>query len=163
MFLDALTKKKQNKMKIQEAINSFESLKKQANKKSEVKLYDKFLGILTGLRHRDFSVEELSDIENQLDSLGLNTTQENRKKHTTKALATFEEYLRNTFALTTKEYYSNLGVIYGSGIGVVIGVIFGERFGKSLGISFGIGFGMLIGLMIGRYMDHKAKAAGNTI
>ena len=147
-------------MTLQEAYNFFESLKIETTKKSEIKIYKKFLHILSELKIREFSKDEIQSIETELDRLNLKSIPENRKKYFKKALTKFEKYLKDTFSLTSKGYYTELGIALGMTWGVVAGVLIGERFEKSLGIAVGISFGMLIGLLIGRYMDSKAMAKG---
>ena len=150
-------------MTLQEAYNFFESLKTETTKKSEIKVYEKFLHILSELKIRALSQNEIHSIETELDSLNLESNLENRKNHFKKALTKFEKYLKDTFTLTTKGYYTERSIGYGVLFGVVAGVLFGERFEKSLGLSLGISIGMLIGAFIGRHMDSQAKAAGNML
>ena len=150
-------------MTLQEEYNFFDSLKTETTKKSEIKVYEKFLHILTELKNREFSKDEIQSIEMELDSLNLKSNPDNRKKFFKKALTKFENYLKDTFSLTSKGYYTNLSVSFGVLFGVVFGILIGERFEKSLGISFGICMGMFIGAFIGRRMDAQAKAAGNIL
>ena len=144
-------------MKLQEAYYFFESLKTETAKKYEIKIYEKFLHILNELKNREFSKDEIQSIETELDSLNLKSNPENRKKFFKKALTKFEKYLKNTFSLTSKSYYTNLGIALGSSFGILFGVVFLSSFERSLGISLGIIIGMLVGLTIGQSMDAKAK------
>lgn len=148
-------------MKLQEAYNFFESLRTETTKKHEIRVYEKFLHILSELKTREFTKDELRSIEAELDRLKSNP--ENKKKYFKKALSKFEKFLKDTFSLTSKGYYTERGVGFGALFGVVAGVLIGERFEKSLGISFGISIGMLIGAFIGRHMDSQAKVAGNML
>jgi len=150
-------------MTLQEAYNFFESLKTETIKKSEIKVYEKFVYILSELKVREFSQDEIHSIETELVSLNLASNPENRKKYFKKALSKFEKYLKDTFSLTSKGYYAKLGITLGSTFGVVLGVLIGERFERSLGISLGISIGMLIGIFVGRHMDSQAKAKGNML
>ncbi|MFL0352626.1 hypothetical protein [Xanthomarina sp. GH4-25] len=150
-------------MTLKDAINLFESLKTETTKKSEIKVYDKFLHILNELKNREFTTDEIQSIEEELKSLQLESNPENRKRFFKKALTKFENYLKDTFSLTTKGHYTNLSVSLGILFGVVFGVLIGQRFEKSLGLSLGICLGMFIGAYIGRNKDAKAKAAGNIL
>ena len=150
-------------MTINETYNFFESLLSQPNKKSDIKIYEEFLEILTHLKNRGLSEDEIQSIERELKSLNLKSNPENRKKYFKKALSTFEKYLKDTFSLTSKGYYAKLGITLGSTFGVVLGVLIGERFERSLGISLGISIGMLIGIFVGRHMDSQAKATGKML
>jgi len=150
-------------MTLQEANNLFKNLKNNATKNSEIKVYEKFLHILTALKDRTFTTDEIQSIEEELKSLQLESNPENRKRFFKKALTKFETYLKETFSLTTKGHYTNLSVSLGILFGVVFGLLLGERFEKSMGLSFGICLGMLIGSYIGRRKDDQAKAAGNIL
>ena len=150
-------------MTLKNALNFFESLKSETTNKSEIKVYGKFIYNLTALQHRGFSNDEIQALEMELDRLNLNSNPGNRKKFFKKALGKFETYLKDTFSLISKGYYTNLSVSLGILFGVVLGVLIGERFERSLGISFGICMGLFIGAYIGRRMDAQAKAAGNIL
>ncbi len=150
-------------MTLQEATNFFESLKTETTKTSETKIYEKFLHVLSELNYRAFSKDEIKSIERELDRLNLVSNPENRKKYFKKAFRKFEKYLKNTFSLTSKGHYTNLGITIGSSFGVLIGVLLLSSFERSLGISYGISFGLLVGMLVGRYMDSQVKAAGNLI
>lgn len=158
-----LTKKTLNTMTLQEAHNFFESIKTETSKKSEIKVYEKFLHILSELKIREFSDDEIQSIEAELDLLNIDSNPKNRNRYFRKTLSKFEKFLKDTFSLTTKGHYAELGIALGMGFGVVAGVLIGERTEKSLGISFGISFGLLIGILVGRHMDSKALAEGNVI
>jgi len=150
-------------MTLKDAITFFESLITETTKKSESKVYEKFVYNLTELRKREFSTDEIQALEVELDNLNLKSNPDNRKKFFKKALSTFQNYLKDTFSLTSKGHYTNLSVGLGVLFGVVFGVIIGERFEKSLGISFGICIGMFIGAFMGRRKDAQAKEAGNVL
>jgi len=150
-------------MTLQEAANFFESLKTETTHKSEIKVYEKFVYILSELKVRAFSKDKIQSIETELDSLNLASNPENRKKYFKKALGIFEKYLKETFSLTSQGYYTKMGVGLGSSFGILFGVVFLSSFERSLGITLGIIGGMFIGLTIGRTMDSQAKAAGNML
>jgi hypothetical protein len=150
-------------MTLQEAYTYFENLKTNSTETSEIKVYDKFLHILNSLKTRDFSEVEIESLETELDRLNLNSNPENKKKHFKKTLSDFKKYLKDSFSLTTKGYYTNLY----SGLGLVFGLLFGvailSNMERSLGISLGLIGGMVLGSIMGRNKDAKAKASGNII
>ena len=150
-------------MTLQEANNLFEGLSTETTQKSEIKIFDKFIHILTELRKRTFSKDEIQSLETELDNLNLESNSENRKKLFNKQLKEFKDYLKEKHSLVSAGYYTNIGVTTGVGFGIVAGVIIGERFEKSLGIAVGIGIGMLIGVIIGRSMDAKVLSEGRMI
>ena len=150
-------------MTLQEAYNFFESLKNETTKKYEIKVYEKFLYIITELKLRAFSKDEIQSIEKELDSLDLESNPKNRKKYFKKTLSKFETYLKDTFSLTSKGYYTNLFSGLGLSFGLLFGVAILSNLERSLGISLGLIGGMLIGLVIGRSKDAQAKATGKML
>jgi len=150
-------------MKLQEAQNLFESLKTVSTKKTEIKIYKRFLQILSKLSERNFTNDEIESIETELDNLNLDSKPEHRKKFFRKALQKFQKYLKEAFSLTQPDYYVTMGSALGVAFGPVLGVIAGQFFNGSLSISMGISLGLLIGTMVGIYLDSQAKAVGNII
>ena len=150
-------------MTINNAHDFFESLVSETTKKSEIKIYEKFLHILSELKIREFSNDQIESIETELDSLNLKSNPENRKKYFKKALSKFEKYLMDTFSLTSKGYYTNMGIGLGSSYGILFGVVFLSSFERSSGISLGMIIGMFVGLTIGRNMDSKAVLEGRVL
>lgn len=146
-------------MTLQNALDHFKNLESKTTKKSEIKIYRKFIQILTSLENSDLLDAEIQSIEQQLDVLHLKANTTNNKK----ALKQFQKYLKDTFSLTPKGYYTNLGIGLGSSFGIVFGIVVLSNFERTLGISFGIALGMLIGLVIGRNLDSQAKDAGKMI
>lgn len=144
-------------MTINTAHTLFETLESETSKKSELKVYTKFLHILSELKTRDFSEGEIKAVEKELDSLALEANPKNRKRYYTKALNKFETYLKDIFSLTTSGYYTGLGMV----LGMCFGLAAGSLIDRTMGVSSGLALGMLIGLCIGGYLDSKAKIAGN--
>jgi hypothetical protein len=148
-------------MTLNEAQSFFESFINETTNQSEIKIYTDFLDILTELKTRSFSKSEMQSIETKLDHLNLESPPENRKKHFRKALNKFKTYLKDTFSLTPKGYYTNLGIGLGSSFGIIFGIVILSSFERSLGIALGIPIGTAFGLIIGKSMDAQAEAAGN--
>ena len=146
-------------MTLKNALDHFKNLESKATIKSEIKIYRKFIQILTSLENSDLLDYEFQSIEQQLDVLQLNATTTKNNK----ALKLFLKYLKDTFSLTPKGYYTNLGIGLGSSFGIIFGIVVLSNFERSQGISFGIALGMLIGLVIGRNLDSRAKDAGKMI
>ncbi len=150
-------------MTLQESKNLFERLKNETTKKSEIKIYEKFLHILTELKAREFSKDEIQSLETKLDSLNLESGSENNIKFFKKAISDFAKFLKDTFSLTPKEYYTKLYGGLGLSFGLLFGTVFLSSWERSLGISMGLIFGMMIGALIGRNLDAKAMAEGRVI
>ena len=141
-------------MTINNTIIFFKSILTQTIKKSEIKIYENFIGILSDLKNRDLTKEQLRCIEEELENLKLKEIPENRKKYFRRKLNEFQKYLKDEFSLTTKGYYESIGMSMGMVFGISIGA---SIFGADSGVSTGLMFGMLIGFVIGRNMDSEAE------
>ena len=150
-------------MTLQETQNFFESLKTDTTNTSEIKIYERFLHMLSELETREFSKEEISILEMELDNLHLTSNHSNRKKYFKTALNKFETFLKNTFSLITKGYFTKRGAALGISFGIILGIVILSGWERSLGIAVGISLGMVIGLTIGKSMDAKAKTEGRVL
>ena len=140
-------------MTINNATNYFEKLLSQAIKKSEIKIYENFIGILSELKNRNLTEEQLRSIEVELGILKLKEIPENRRKYLRRKLNKFKIFLREELSLISEGYYTSIGMT----LGISFGIVFGTMFEETFGVSMGLGFGMLIGLIIGRTMDSQAE------
>jgi hypothetical protein len=158
-----LTNKALNNMTLQEAHKIIEGKRTEASSTSETKIYNKFLDVLEGLKSRTFTNDEIHSIERELDVLDLESNPRNKKRYFKKALNAFESYLKDTFSLTLKGYYTKLGMALGTTFGMLFGIVVLQSWERSMGISLGWIFGMLIGLAIGKSMDAKAETEGRAL
>lgn len=140
-------------MTINDATNFLESLLIQIEKKSEIKLYKNFIGILYDLKNRNLTKEQMRSIEEELELLKLKEIPANKKKYMTRKLSDFKKYLKQEFSLISEGYYTASGVALGTSFGIVVGSMFKE----TIGVSMGLGFGMILGLIIGKTMDLQAE------
>jgi len=143
-------------MTLNTASDFFKNLITETADKSEIRVYEKFMAILNDLKNKDLKVEQLRSIEEELDSLHLNEISENRKKHFKQKLTLFIKYLKETFSLISKGYYTAIGISLGMSFGVAFGAAFNS-------VSYGLIIGMLIGLLVGATMDTKAKKEGKVL
>ncbi len=150
-------------MTLNNAIHFFEKLVSETPNKSEIKVYEKFLHILNRLKSRTFSEQEMLSIEAELEFLYLESKPKNRKKHMKKALHEFETYLKDTYSLISKGYYSSLGMALGSTFGLLFGLVVLSHFERNLGVLLGSIFGMVLGMVVGRNLDAKAVAEGRAL
>lgn len=150
-------------MTLQEAFNFFESLNTKTTKKSEIKIYKRLLHVFSALKDRTFTTDEVQAIENELDRLNLDSNPENRKIFFKKVLNQFEKYLKDTYSLISKDYYTKRIGGLGLSFGILFGVVFLSSWERSLGISMGLLAGMVVGSLIGRSMDAKAVAEGRVL
>lgn len=140
-------------MEINEASEFFESLIAKTDKKSEIKIYTSFVGILYDLKNRNLNANQLQSIEEELNILELKSNPENKKRYFNKKLSKFKAYLKDEFSLITKGFYTVIGM----SLGISFGVTFGTIFKDTIGTSIGIAIGLLIGLIIGKYLDSEAE------
>ena len=150
-------------MTIKNAIDLFKGLETETTKKSEIRVYKEFIEILTNVENRTFTTSEVESLEKELDALELNSIVTNKKRHFKKALQHFKKYLKDTFSLITKGYYTALGITFGASTGLIFGIIFLSGLERSMGISIGISIGTFIGIIISSYLESQAKASGNLI
>ena len=75
----------------------------------------------------------------------------------------FENYLKETFSLTTAGYYTKLYAGLGLSFGLMFGVAILSNLERSLGISLGLIGGMVVGSIMGRNKEAEAKATGNIL
>ena len=154
-------------MSIQEALDVFKNLLAEAIQRREIRIYKKFIGLLSGLNKIELSKEQIQLIEQQLDDLKLKSRPDKMMKFYNKKYAAFEQNLRTKHSLSTEGYYTaiglSLGLSLGTGLGISFGAPFGDGVGISIGLSFGAGIGLIIGMLIGAHLDAEAKKNGKTI
>ncbi|MFD0992167.1 hypothetical protein [Tenacibaculum geojense] len=141
-------------MKIKETLDFFLNLKNNSVEKSEIKVFDKYIGILSDLKNRDLTQKQIESIELKLEILNLKTESEDRKKYLTKKLSEFEKFLKDNLALISDGHYTGYGMVFGMLIGVLTQLYFGIY--SMLG-------GMVIGMIIGAIMDSEAKKQGRVL
>lgn len=140
-------------MTINDTTSFLENLLTQTEKKSEIKLYKSFIGILYDLKNRNLTKEQLRSIEEELELLKLKEIPLNKKKYMRRKLDEFKKYLKEEFSLISEGYYTAIGLALGTSFGIVVGTMFKE----TMGVSMGLGFGMILGVIIGKTMDLQAE------
>ena len=143
-------------MTIDASNDFFKNLITETQEKSEIRVYNKFIAILTDLDTKALTDEQMLSIEKELDSLNLYINAKNRKKHFKHKLKIFVKFLKENFSLISEGYYTAIGI----SLGLSFGVAFGAAFNN---VSYGLIFGMLIGLIVGAAMDSKAKKQGKVL
>jgi hypothetical protein len=148
-------------MNLNIALVTFKDMLNRTDSKSESKIYQIFIDILSNLISRTFEADELTAIESKLDALNLAGVTGNRKRYFRKRLSELTTYLDKEFSLVTEGHYSRLymvyGMMFGSGIGLTFGTAFGAGLGTSIGLSTGVGIGMALGIAFGTAKDAEAK------
>ena len=149
-------------MKIKETLNFFLNLKNDSVEKSEIKIYDKYIGILSDLKNRDLTQNQIQSIESELETLNLNAETDNRKKYLKQKLSEFQKFLKDKLALVSEGYFTGIG----AGTGIVLGSIFSMLFQSFLGaysLLIGINGGIILGAILGGIRDAEAKKQGRVL
>ena len=140
-------------MTIKETREFLKNLINESSERREIKIYNKFIGILMSLEKRNFSTYQIELIEKELTVLNLKQPTKNRKKYIRKKLSEFVQYLESEYSIILEGHYTDLGLKMGLVFGMALGVfIFKDSGGSSTGMCFGI----FIGYIIGKYMDKEA-------
>jgi hypothetical protein len=143
-------------MEINTATTFLKDFISQTDKKSEIRLYTKFISVLTDLEAKALTKDQIQSIEKELDTINFSTSAENRKKHLSKSLTQLIRFLQKNLSLITEGHYVGIGM----SLGMCFGVAFGAAFSN---VSYGLLFGMLIGLMAGGVIETKAKKEGKLL
>lgn len=150
-----------------DAKDYFKRLATETQNKSELKIYNEFIAILTDLKNKELSETQFEEIDQEIDRLALNSISSNNKKHFKKKLCAFKKFLREEYSLIPNGYYQahwmTLGMSFGVGIGLAIGTSISAGSGTSMGLSIGIGIGMAFGLAFGAAKDAESKKQGLVI
>jgi hypothetical protein len=141
-------------MDIKETIDFFLNLKNNSVEKTEIKVYDKYIGILSDLKNRDLTETQILSIESKLKTLIVKPETKNRKKYYIKKLTEFEKFLKDQLSLISDGYYTAYGMSFGMLIGVLLQFY--------VGIYSLLG-GMAIGMVIGGIMDSEARKQGRVL
>ena len=165
-------------MSTDQAIDYLKGLMSETDRKSEIKKYQNFIGILLNFKKRDLTQKQLQLWEKELDTLiekELNTIKIreipfNREKYLKEKLTKFKIYLMYEFYLISEKHYTELGILIGGIFGITLGMIPGVirvlmndmEFGKIINVKhndmiyemiIGAALGLIIGILIGRIND----------
>ena len=143
-------------MKINETLTFFLNLKNISIEKSEIKVYNKYIGILSDLKNRDLTIAQTLSIEAELKTMNLKPETKNRKKYYIKKLMEFEKYLKDKLSLIPDGHYMSYGMIFGMMLGTLAGVLFQFYIGI-YSLLGGMIIGMIVGMVIGGIMDSEAR------
>lgn len=149
-------------MEIKETIDFFLNLKNNSVQKSEIKVYDRYIGILSDLKNRDLTETQILLIESELKTLNLDMKSENRKKYLKRKLSEFQKFLKDKLSLVSEGYYAGIG----AGIGILLGSIlsmFTFSYFDAYSLLIGINGGMILGAILGGIRDTEAKKQGRVL
>lgn len=144
------------------AIKLFHRFAAKATKRSDIRIYQEFIRILSNLENRELTQAETESIESKLDAMEL-TGPVKKIVHYRTALRRFERYLLESFSFVTKGYYKKRGIAFGAVLGVVVGTVWLSDFERSIGISLAVSVGTLLGIIVADYLESRAKSSGKLI
>ncbi|MEL7002354.1 MAG: hypothetical protein AAFN93_06415 [Bacteroidota bacterium] len=145
-------------MDINEALKLLRSHIIKANKKTEIRMYNGFIEVLTSLKDKNLTKDEFKSIEAELEKIALKSAIYTNKRGLSKEISRFKDYLNHNFSLVTEGYFTILGTAIGVAFGSTFGVVYGPIFGVEPGIQMALGtpFGLIIGLLVGIFLDYQA-------
>ncbi len=153
-------------MSINETLDLVKKLLAGTAQKREIRIYKKFIGLLSGLNKIDLTNEQQQQVEEYIDGLKLEANSNRKNKYFTKKYAEFTNYLKSNFSIVPEGHYTAIGLSIGLSLGAGLGVSFGSiggGTGISIGISMGAGIGMVLGMLVGAAKDAEAKKNGKVL
>ncbi len=153
-------------MSINETLDLFKKLLTDTPQKREMRIYKRFIGLLSGLSKMELTEEQQQQVEEYINGLQLEAKSDRKHSYFTKKYTLFTHFLKSEFSFVTEGYYTAIGLSIGLSLGVGLGVSFGSiggGTGISIGISMGAGIGMVAGMLVGAALDAEAKKNGKVL
>jgi len=147
-------------MKIDIVIGLLEGLKTRTDKKSEIKIFTKFQNLLTSIKNKGLEENQLTAIEEKLDTLELNAQPSKPGRYFRKKYNALVSFLEKECSYVMVGYYKGLYMALGMCFGVAIGATIGSSFELSNGTALGLIIGMAIGIVLGQAKDKEAERKG---
>ncbi|WP_299887717.1 hypothetical protein [uncultured Lacinutrix sp.] len=153
-------------MTIEQGLSFFKELNTKNPTKKELRVYNTFISVLTDLKNRDLTPEQILDIEAELTHLDIKE-KTNDIKNLRKKLNGFICFIKKKLSLISEGQYMGLGMAIGLSLGMSLGMTFGIIFSKDngmiLGMNIGMGIGMALGMIIGAAKDAELKKQGKVL
>jgi len=150
-------------MKLSDASNQLENRLKETTNKSERKVYQTLLGVISNLDERELTAKEQESIEKAMEGLNLGGGEGTSLRMLKRSRYRFMKFLKDEHCLTPQGHYTELGMAIGLLAGTALAPLIENSIGMSMGVSLGIGLGMLVGLIVGRRMDKDAEKQNRII
>jgi transcriptional regulator with XRE-family HTH domain len=131
-------------------------LKKQlskTNEKSEIKTFERFIGILQKLKEKDLSTEQKEGIESYLQYLELEKIPSFSNEMFKHKLTKFRKYLKNKLRFVPKNYYTT----WATSFGLSFAVAFAVQKNIDYSIKIGVISVVLLIIGIGIILDMRMK------
>jgi len=144
-------------MKLTDASKELKNLLKETTRKSERKVYQALLGVVSNLGERELSEEEQRSLEEAMDRLNLPAGSGTPLKILKRSRNRFMKFLKEELSLIPQGYYTELGMVFGLMAGTALAPLIENTIGSSMGLSMGISLGICLGLIVGQRMDKDAE------
>ena len=123
------------------------------NEKSEIQTFKKFISILTNLKEKDLTQEQLTAIENYIQYLELEKIPSYSNEIFKKKLNKFKKFLKTKMRFVPNNYYTTLGTSFT----ISFAIAFGIQNGISMTIKIVVISVALLLIGIGIAMDLRIK------
>ena len=137
----------------------FKKLISKTNVKAEIHIFKKFIAILTHLKNKDLTQEQLELIESYIHYLELEKIPSYSNELFKKKLNKFRKHLKTKLRFVPSKYYTTYGIIFA--VPFVIG--FSTTNGLSLTTKIAIVSPVLLLIAIGLYLDSRIKKQGRAL
>ena len=131
-------------------------LKKQlskTNEKSEIKTFEKFIGLLQKLKEKDLSPEQMEEIESYIKYLELDKIPSFSNEMFKQKLTKFKKYLKNKLRFVPNNYYTTWAVSFALSFAIAFSVQSNIDYSIKIGV-FSVAL-LVIGIAI--FMDMRMK------
>lgn len=129
------------------------------SKKSEIGILEKFISILTNLKNKDLTPEQISAIENYIQYLELEKIPSFSNDLFKQKLSCFKKHLKTNLRFVPNNQYKNIAIYFS--IPFVIGFI--SNYKIDLSIKIGVAVAAIILIAIGVILDLRIKKMGRTL
>jgi transcriptional regulator with XRE-family HTH domain len=136
-------------------------LKKQlskTNEKSEIKTFEKFIGLLQKLKEKDLSPEQMEGIESYIKYLELDKIPSFSNEMFKQKLIKFKKYLKNKLRFVPNNYYTTWAVSFALSFAIAFSVQSNIDYSIKIGV---ISVALLV-LGIAIFMDIRMKKQNRT-
>jgi transcriptional regulator with XRE-family HTH domain len=114
------SKQKHETSDINASLILLKQLRSRTTKKSEISTFKKFIDLLTNLKKKDLTLEQLNAIESYIQYLELEKIPSFSNELFKQKLSKFKKYLKTKLRFVPKRYYTNIGIGFAISFGIGI-------------------------------------------
>jgi len=129
------------------------------SEKSEIRNLNKFISLLTNLKNKDLTQEQVSAIENYIQYLELEKIPSFSNDLFKQKLSKFKKHLKTNLGFVPNNQYKNIAIYFS--IPFVIGFV--SNYKIDLSIKIGIALAAITLITIGVILDFRIKKMGRTL